>query len=241
MSLQRSLLDAIEHTQAIEHAFLAGLPEAERRAAGASTDWSAKDLLAHLVDWRMRAAEDMKLVAEGQTPPEITEFDPVNEMVFERHKDRTWGDVRGMSRAAWRDLASALRGLSDERLAAPSDLPSMNGRPWWRHALIEVASHPVQHLAGWAAAHGRSDEATRWQEDNASRLEALDPDPAWGGVVRYNLACYYALSGASANAIASLAAALRLNPGLTDWSRKDEDLDSLRGNPEYKALYAGRD
>jgi hypothetical protein len=103
--------------------------------------------------------------------------------------------------------------------------------------LVDVATHPVIHLAGFAVAHGREPAATRWQEEVAAAVENLDPDPASRGIVRYNLACHYALTGKSAKAIELLRTALAMNPGLTDWSKQDTDLASLRKLPEYEAIY----
>ena len=36
---------------------------------------------------------------------------------------------------------------------------------------------------------------------------------------------------------AELAEALRLNPDLIEWSKQDSDLDSIRDDPAYQALY----
>jgi hypothetical protein len=55
--------------------------------------------------------------------------------------------------------------------------------------------------------------------------------------VKYNLACHYALLGAKAEAIRELRESLALNPGPIDWSRQDPDLDAVRGEPGYQALY----
>ena len=56
-------------------------------------------------------------------------------------------------------------------------------------------------------------------------------------MVRYNLACYYALAGETARAIETLRDALHLHPDLLGWSKEDTDLASLRDDPNYKALY----
>ncbi|HET7011617.1 MAG TPA: DinB family protein [Anaerolineales bacterium] len=240
MSLRDALLDLIRHSQAIEQAFLTGLPETERRAEGSPTEWSAKDTVAHLADWRLRSASHLVSVAQGETPPDITDFDSVNEAAFQRHHAKSWDDVLRLSAEGSSALAGALQQLSDEKLAAPSELASMRGRPWWRYAVVEAAIHPLEHLAGYAAAHGRQGEAIRWQEENAVALEAVDADPAWRGTVRYNLACHYARAGNSQKAIRTLGTALQWNPDLVDWSRQDSDLDSLREDPAYQALYASR-
>jgi len=240
MSLRQTLLDLVNQSRSIEQAFLTGLPEPERRAEGTPTDWSAKDVVAHLADWRLQAVSGLAMVAEGKTPPETTEFDPVNAAVFDRHHAKSWDVIQRFSAGAWTSLAKAIESLSEDQLAAPSDQPSMRGRPWWRLALVDAATHPLQHLAGYAAAHGRQAEAASWHEESASRIEALDSDPTWRGTVRYNLACTYALGGDAPKAIAALGVALQLNPDLVDWSRQDTDLDSLRDEPAFAGLYADR-
>ena len=53
----------------------------------------------------------------------------------------------------------------------------------------------------------------------------------------YNLGCYYALRGRSAEAIAQVREALAVNTKLTDLAKEDVDLVSLHDLPEYQALY----
>jgi tetratricopeptide (TPR) repeat protein len=53
----------------------------------------------------------------------------------------------------------------------------------------------------------------------------------------YNLGCFYAKRGRTAEAIAQVREALAINPKLTEWSKEDADLVSLHDLPEYQALY----
>jgi hypothetical protein len=71
----------------------------------------------------------------------------------------------------------------------------------------------------------------------ARSMAGLDDSPVWQGAVKYQLACHYSLLGARAEAIRELQESLVLNPGLTDWSKEDPDLDAIRGEPEYQAIY----
>ena len=57
--------------------------------------------------------------------------------------------------------------------------------------------------------------------------------------MRYNLACVYALSGLKDKALPALKEAFALNPGLLEWSKQDSDLNSLRQEPEFLALFSG--
>jgi hypothetical protein len=75
------------------------------------------------------------------------------------------------------------------------------------------------------------------QEEMAEALSGLDDSPSWMGVIRYNLACSYSLSGQKEKAIHGLKEALLLNSELTDWSKQDPDFDPIRKEPEYLAIY----
>ena len=65
----------------------------------------------------------------------------------------------------------------------------------------------------------------------------LDESSDWQGEMKYTLACMHSLLGAKAEAIRELREALVLNPGLTDLSKEDPDLDAIRDEPEYQAIY----
>lgn len=237
MTRQTHLLELIHAARLREEAFLSALDDSERVAPGSPTDWSGKDLIAHLADWRLRTAEGLDAISRGDSPVDYPEFDETNAVVYEQHRTQDWDEVTRLSARAWADLEAAVRRLSDDQLDAPSPLPSLGGRPVWRMVIIDACTHPLTHLGAYAVRRGRAADATRWEEDNAARLAALDASPAWRGTIRYNLACHYAVRGRSAEAIAALGDALRLNPDLREWSQQDGDLESLRGMEAYQALY----
>jgi len=62
--------------------------------------------------------------------------------------------------------------------------------------------------------------------------------PEWYGAARYNLACFYALTGQLDRAVAELREALRLRPDLLEWSKQDTDLAALHELESYQALSA---
>ena len=71
----------------------------------------------------------------------------------------------------------------------------------------------------------------------AKTAESIDDSPEWVGVTRYNIACAQALTGELEEAIQNLSEALKLNPGLIEWSKQDPDFDSIREEEAYKAIY----
>lgn len=237
MSLRESLTGLLQDARSREQAFVGALNSAERAAEGGPADWSPKDLVAHMADWRLRTAGDLTTLARGEVPPDYPEFDAANEIVYQTHRARSWNEVTQFSADSWAALETALARLPIDVLAGPSPLPSMHGRPVWRMVIVDVATHPATHLAGYLLRHGHPDDATRWEEENVAGLEGLDPSSSWQGTIRYNLACHYALRGKGSKAVAALSEALRLNPDLTEWSKQDGDLDSLRTLPDYEAIY----
>jgi quercetin dioxygenase-like cupin family protein len=65
--------------------------------------------------------------------------------------------------------------------------------------------------------------------------EGLDAHPD-SGSLHYGVACLEAVQGNREAALAALRRALELRPALADWAGRDEDLESLRDDPEFRQL-----
>jgi len=65
------------------------------------------------------------------------------------------------------------------------------------------------------------------------RLSALRPDDP---LVRYNLACSYALTGQAEKSLAALREAIDLGYDDLDWMERDEDLDTIRSLQSYRDI-----
>jgi hypothetical protein len=58
------------------------------------------------------------------------------------------------------------------------------------------------------------------------------------GRIRYNAACTFARAGMTERAIEELKAGIREIPSyLSDWPRRDPDLESLHDHPEFIRLF----
>jgi hypothetical protein len=69
--------------------------------------------------------------------------------------------------------------------------------------------------------------------------EGLDAHPE-SASLHYNLACLEAIQGHRDAALTSLRRAIELMPEAAGWARDDEDLESLRHDPEFRALRTDR-
>ena len=83
------------------------------------------------------------------------------------------------------------------------------------------------------SALGETDKARDWNR----RALAMDPDDP---SVLYNIACAFAVEGQKQEAISTLKKAIDNGFGHWSWIEHDSDLDSLRDDPEFKAMLAAK-
>jgi hypothetical protein len=238
MDVRPKLIELLEQTQAEEEAFIAQLTAQERERVGKVNDWSAKDLIAHLAGWKLRMADRLAALGRGDTTAQTEEIDAENALIWSEYCDRSWEEVVQASSLGHRRLIDGLNAMSVDDLHDADRFASQKGQPPWRSVAGSGCTHPMMHLAEAQMKRGQAARARGMMESLSEGLERLDDSPRWVGVVRYNLACYLALAGEKDKAVQLLSEALRLHPGLTEWSRQDADLASLHDLPGYERLYA---
>lgn len=238
MKLKSKLIELIEQASQEEQALFARLSEDERAARGEPDRWSPKDTIAHLAAWKTRLAENLATAARGETPMRYEDFEAVNARDFELNRDRSWSEILEEAAEASRQLVEQVESRSEAELRGTDTLPWQEDRPLWRVIVGNAYIHVMaMHLAPVLIERGDKEYATELQKEAAKLLGELDESQSWQGVVRYNLACHYALAGETETAIEKLRQALELNPEFTEWSKEDSDLASIREEPGYKALY----
>lgn len=218
---------------------LAGKLSAEQReASGTLEQWGAKVDLAHSAAWLERLLDNLERAERGE---EITNYDAfleINDRDFEGFAKLSWDEASERSRAARQRLRGVLARLDEAALDDREMLPSERPRPLWQRFVDNAVEHPIYHLSLVFNRTGEAQRFTEVEEQILDELAELDPENTeWQGVLRYNLACQYALSGRKEDAVNALKTALRLNPGLTEWSKEDPDFVSLREDSEYLAIY----
>jgi hypothetical protein len=221
---------------------IASLSEEERSTRGMLEHWSPKDTIAHIATWTNRLANNIHTVSVGQTPTRgFDDFDEENKKIFEENRDRSWDEIVTLAETAHQAILEQVGLLKDSDLHSVEFLPWQEGRPLWKQIAGTVYIHPIFHLSEHYLARGDAHSTSELNESMAEALGDLSPDPDWQGLVKYNLACHYSLAGQKAKAISGLKEALRLNPGMVDWSKQDSDFKPVRDDPAYQALYAKHD
>jgi tetratricopeptide (TPR) repeat protein len=232
---KNGILNLIQSINSEEQALFENLPETERNIHGTPDRWAPKDVLAHIAAWKARFADNLAAFAQGRPETKADDFQRVNETEFDLYQKESWEAVRKKAADANRRIREGMDGMDEKTL----DVLRESGQPEWQVILGTAYMHPVSHLAQIYADRGDRERADRMQMQAAEDLLALGGDRKWDGTVKYNLACHFALMGDARKAVQVWREALKLNPGLKDWSQKDTDLDSIRGEPEYRALYEG--
>jgi hypothetical protein len=238
VELKAKVVGLIERAFDEERALFDRLSEEERSVIGEPDQWSPRDVIVHSAKWKVRLAANLAAADAGETPVRHEDYETINAREFEEHRDRSWPDVLEMAADASRQLAEQVEARTEEELGGTDTLPWQEDRPLWRLVVGNGFVHPVtMHLGPVYIARGEKALATQLMEEAAALLRELDDGTNWQGLVRYNLACHYALVGEAGRALQGLGEALELNPGLTEWSKEDPDFACIRGDPGYLALY----
>lgn len=236
-SRKEALLEVIEVGRSAGEALVSRVAPENREQPGTYETWSTKDAIGHTTEW---LARDLKKLDMAERPiPAVTgeTIDATNIAIYDTHAGKSWDEMVEFFRSTFDDALRKVGKLSEDEVNAQYEDSDGSSRPVWRMIGGHALMHLAQHFALVYRRMGASGEGTEMEEQAASVLRKLDDSPQWQGTTVYNLACNYSLSGNTSRAIELLKEALGLNPDLAEWAKNDDDLDSLRNEPEYKALF----
>ena len=242
MERKTLLLDLLKQAHEMEMNFVDALSGQERARIGTLEDWSAKDVISHITARKALMADSLLALSEARSLAGSEDLDHENVILFKEYQDKTWDEVLRLAADAFQRVLAQVESLGELELARGGRFfPWQRERPMWRLIVGSGCIHPIAHMAEFHRHRGDRARAGRMMGEMARSMVGLDDSSGWQGEVKYSLACHYSLLGAKAEAIRELQESLVLNPGLTDWSKQDPDLDAIRGEPEYQAIYKRRD
>lgn len=96
---------------------------------GPQSDWSVKDLMAHIASWERHMLENVRLLLKGEAPHIADDEDTVNAGVFAENKDRALADVRAEFAGQMALLEERLSPLSEDQINDAQHFPQLNGKP----------------------------------------------------------------------------------------------------------------
>lgn len=234
--LKARLVSLLREGSAIQQAYVAELSTDEREAMGTPQRWSAKDLIAHLTNWKVLRLQQLDAALRGEAAP-VFDLDETNARLWGEQQHRSWDDILTEEARVAPELAARI-----ERMSI-SDLTALDRYPLpLQPAALQLARPGYTHVIGHLAEHyiegGAIERAIALRQAAAATLDAFPEFPEMVSAPHYNLACCYALTDQPEQALSELRCALALNPTLTAYARDDVDLVSLREMAEYQAILA---
>jgi hypothetical protein len=237
MSNKKQLIDLIQDCRQTTLEFIDGLSEAERNAPGTAQKWSAKDNIAHMLEWIERFCQNLDTARGGEAVSETEEpIDQANLTIFEQYNQAGWEAIIQKVKHAYHDVVAQVEKMTEEELQTTQFFTRQGRRPLWQDFAGSACIHPVMHLTQVLIQHGHIDQANRLMAAFIEKLLNLDESISWRGLNIYNLACHYSQVGEKDKAIARLGEALRMVPEVIEWSKQDPDLNPLRDEPAYQEL-----
>ncbi len=142
---KQQLLAVIETERRGWEALLNEIGENRMTRPGAAGDWTFKDVVAHVNDWRTRTIDRLEAVARGEPAPpppwpagmdEETDegVNQINDWFYERSKDRPLVDVLAQAREQYQRLHDATTALPEAELIEPGRFDSLF--PWLEGAAL---------------------------------------------------------------------------------------------------------
>ncbi len=99
-------------------------------------DWSAKDVLAHLIEWAQMCLGWYAAGKRGETPPVPAEgynwrqLPELNQKIYEKHRERSVSDILKEFERVHQQMLTTLQDLPETELFAPKQYP------WTRDNLL---------------------------------------------------------------------------------------------------------
>jgi rhodanese-related sulfurtransferase len=236
-----SILALLRFARQQERQMAERLSAEERDATGAPERWAAKDYLANVVVWKELQTEKLAAAQRGETPPiwrDPQVAHQINSDGFLRFRTRGFQELEDEAERAFQAFIAQVERLSEEELNDPNHFAWLEGEPLRGETMWNGVWRPCNQIAAFYLQSERRQAALQLQEDLLAAVRRTNMPPENLGYVVYNQACFYAINGWPDKALQLLPEALRLRPTLIEWSHHDSDLDGLRADAAFQAIFA---
>ncbi|GAC1346689.1 MAG: hypothetical protein NVSMB27_10720 [Ktedonobacteraceae bacterium] len=242
-SMKPRILALLHFSHQQERQFANNLSDAERNAVGTPDSWAAKDFLANIMRWKQLQTQKLAVAVRGGTPPvwrDMQLVHQINREAFTRYQAYSFQEVQEEGKRIFNAFITQVESLSEEELIDSNRYDWQEGEPLWEETLGNGLWHPSSQITAFYTRRGDKQSALRLQETLLEAVRQAELPPESLGAAIYNQACFYATNGWLEKALQLLPEALRLRPTLIEWSRHDSDLDQVRADPAFQAIFQDR-
>ncbi|HZO70768.1 MAG TPA: rhodanese-like domain-containing protein [Ktedonobacteraceae bacterium] len=237
------ILSLLEFARQQEQQMVNSLSDSERNAKGTLDNWEAKDFLVNILLWKRLQTQKLATALRGEQPPVWRDAQlahQINRQAFLDYENHDFQAILAESARVYQALIAQVEGMSEEELSDPNRYDWQEGEPLWAETLGNGLWHPCHQLTNFYLRSGRREQALQLQEALLETVRRAELPPEDLGVAMYNQLCMYATNGWPEKALQLLPEALRLRPTLIEWSKHDTDLDGLRADPAFQAIFSDR-
>lgn len=203
---------------------------------GTLKKWTVRDDVLHCAFYVQQFSDRMAWPRD-HAKVDGSDYLTVNDDVWTSHQSESWVEALKKLEDACRAVIAGLQPLSEEELNNSGTFTWLGGRSVADYVPGLVFTHGLMHIQYTFVREGMAEAAIKNADKAYKMAEALDSSEAGQGRNLYNKACSYALAGHKAEAIPMVILAVKLAPDLLEWSKQDSDLESLRDDPQFLAIY----
>lgn len=141
------LLEVMQSEHDALDTMLAALTPEQMTSVSVTTQWSIKDVLAHLSAWEQLCLGWYKAGQRGQTPALPAEgfnwaqIPALNKQIFEAHHARPLAEVQQQYQASYRRIRKTVEALSEEELFTRQLYPWTNKNALGAYFISATSSH----------------------------------------------------------------------------------------------------
>ena len=152
------ILELIHGERQALKAVLGPLSEEQLTWPGVESDWSVKDILAHITDWEQRMVRWIEESMRGEVPerpaPGMTwdDLDRLNQEIYLLNKERAPADVLAESDSSYQRALTAVEALAEKDLLDPRRFEWRQGDPLWHMVAANTWWHYKEHretISNW--------------------------------------------------------------------------------------------
>jgi hypothetical protein len=110
------------------------------------TEWTRKDVVAHLAAWERRLVELVERLRRGEWPEDAGETDALNARLYLTARDTSLEIVLLEEEAAWSRFLGTVEGMTDAELFDPGRFPWTQGDPFVGWVTGNANEHIDEHL-----------------------------------------------------------------------------------------------
>ena len=148
---KKQILELIQSERAAFEVTLAQLSQAQMTRPGPDSDWSGKDILAHLAAWQQKMIQWLQESLRGETPDRPApgmawdDLDALNEQLYLENKDKSLAEVLAAFNHMYQQSWQVVENLTEADLLDPDRFEWRRGDPMWHLVAANTWEHYREH------------------------------------------------------------------------------------------------